>query len=215
MVTGFEPFGGDEENPTAELIWDLEKREKDYDVVPFLLPVSARRIRGELEKILRREEPDVCVHFGLAPGYSNISVERVAINILDARIPDNDGFQPKDVKIVEGGPLAYFSTLPTRRIYEQMTSEGIPCRLSYSAGTYLCNMLMYLSLHYSENWKTPRISGFIHVPYLPRQVVKRNYTIGRAVPSMCYEMMLRGAEIAVDLSVRKLKENWKDDLSFS
>ncbi|AEC52126.1 pyrrolidone-carboxylate peptidase [Pyrococcus sp. NA2] len=196
LITGFEPFGGDDKNPTSEIAETLNgKKIGDAEVVSFVLPVSFKRAREKLIKILDEVKPDIAISLGLAPGRTHISVERVAINIIDARIPDNDGEQPKDEPIVEGGPVAYFATIPTREIVEEMKRNGIPAVLSYTAGTYLCNFVMYLTLHTSATKGYPKKAGFIHVPYTPDQVLEKRNT-----PSMSLDLEIKGVEIAIKVA---------------
>jgi len=205
LVTGFEPFGRDDENPTELLARDLDGMEfNEYVVVGRVLPVSVNRSGKVLEGLLNELKPAIAIHFGLAPGLSYISVERVAINLLDMRMPDNNGFKTEDYVIEKDAPLAYFSTLPTRKIVERLNQIGIPARLSYSAGTFLCNYILFKSLHHRAKYGYPKVSGFIHVPYLPRQVVKKHGIITRGVPSMCFENIKRAALVALETSVEWL-----------
>ncbi|BAA29685.1 206aa long hypothetical pyrrolidone-carboxylate peptidase [Pyrococcus horikoshii OT3] len=190
LLTGFEPFGGDDKNPTMDIVEALSERIPE--VVGEILPVSFKRAREKLLKVLDDVRPDITINLGLAPGRTHISVERVAVNMIDARIPDNDGEQPKDEPIVEGGPAAYFATIPTREIVEEMKKNGIPAVLSYTAGTYLCNFAMYLTLHTSATKGYPKIAGFIHVPYTPDQVLEKKNT-----PSMSLDLEIKGVEIAI------------------
>jgi len=207
LVTGFEPFGGDDENPTELLARDLDGMNfGEYVVVGRVLPVSVKRTGKILEEILKEVKPIIAIHFGLAPGASYISVERVAINLVDMGMPDNNGFKAQDLVIEEDAPLAYFSTLPTRRIVEKLIQIGIPARLSYSAGTFLCNYVLFKSLHHRARYGYPKVSGFIHVPYLPRQVVKKHGFRGLGIPSMCFENIKRAAMVAIETSVKWLEE---------
>ncbi|CAB50353.1 pyroglutamyl-peptidase I [Pyrococcus abyssi] len=197
LVTGFEPFGGDDKNPTMEIVKFLDGKEiGGAKVIGRVLPVSFKRARKELVAILDEIKPDVTINLGLAPGRTHISVERVAVNIIDARIPDNDGEKPIDEPIVENGPAAYFATIPTREIVEEMKRNNIPAVLSYTAGTYLCNFVMYLTLHHSATKGYPRKAGFIHVPYTPDQVIEKKNT-----PSMSLELEIKGVEIAIRKSL--------------
>ena len=212
LVTGFEPFGGDPENPTELIAKELDgKTLEGARVFGRVLPVSVRRAAPELERALAEVEPDVVINLGLAPTYSNVAVERVALNLIDARIPDNDGYQPIDEPIVEDAPPAYFSTLPVRAIVKELRSEGIPAVISYSAGTYLCNYVMFRTLHHSHVHGFPKKAGFIHVPYTPEQVVDKFFLLGRNTPSMCLETEIRAVETAIRTSVRYLVEG-KDDV---
>ena len=150
VVTGFEPFGGEKVNASWEAVRELQ------GVQTVLLPVSFRRAAAAVREIVS-SSPDAILCVGEAGGREKISVERVAVNLMDARIPDNDGFQPVDAKIREDGPAAYFSTLPTRALAEAMENAEI----SYTAGTYVCNAVFYTLMDAARE-SIP--AGFIHVP---------------------------------------------------
>lgn len=198
LVTGFEPFGGDEKNPTEIIAKALNGRTiNGARIIGKVLPVSLRRAGPELEKILQDVKPNVVINLGLAPTYSNVAVERVALNILDARIPDNDGYQPIDEPIEKDAPVAYFATLPVRAIVTELKDNGIPAVISYSAGTYLCNYVMFRTLHYSELHGYPEKAGFIHLPYTPDQVVDKFFLLGKNTPSMCLDLEIKAIEIAI------------------
>ncbi|NPA47556.1 MAG: pyroglutamyl-peptidase I [Thermococci archaeon] len=202
LVTGFEPFGGDDRNPTEEIARILDgETVGGAEIRGITVPVSVRRAWGVVEEALREWRPDVAISLGLAPFHSNIAVERVAINLLDARIPDNDGYRPVDEPIVEGAPAAYFSTLPTREMVEELRRRGIPAVLSYSAGTYLCNYVMFRLLHFAAVNGYPERAGFIHVPYTPDQVTGKFFLPGRAAPSMCLDTEVEAVRTAVAVSL--------------
>ncbi len=203
LLTGFEPFGGDVGNPTEGVVKRLNGEiVLGTEVVGLVLPVSFKRAGRLLEETLRREKPGVVVSTGLAPFHSNLVVERVAVNVLDARIPDNDGYRPVDEPAVEGAPAAYFSTLPTRKIVETLKNEGIPAVLSYSAGTYLCNYLMFRLLHFASINGYPEKAGFIHLPYTPEQVTGKFFLPGRAAPSMSFDMEVKALRMAIEVSLK-------------
>ncbi len=204
LVTGFEPFGGDKRNPTEEIVKRLEGLEiGDAVVRTAVVPVSVRRAWKTVESALIKWKPEIAIALGLAPFHSNIAVERVAINLLDARIPDNDGYRPVDEPVIEGAPAAYFATLPTRRIVEELRRRGIPAVLSYSAGTYLCNFVMFRLLHFSSENGYPKRAGFIHVPYTPDQVTSKFFLPGRSAPSMCLDDEIRAVKIAIEVSLER------------
>ena len=197
LLTGYEPFGGHKKNPTMDIVSALSGKEiKGAMVYGKILPVSVKRAGPEIEKALSDIEPDIVISLGLAPSYTSITVERVALNIIDARIPDNDGAQPVDVPIVEGAPL--------REIVTELKERGIPTVISYSAGTYLCNYAMYRVLHYASIHGYPKSAGFIHVPYTPDQVVNRYFMIGKNAPSMHLDMEIEAVKIAIELAIEKL-----------
>ena len=157
IVTGFEPFGGSEVNASWEAVQRLEGVEKR------LLPVSFARAKDKINALVA-EAPDAILCVGEADGRSAISVERVAVNWMDARIPDNDGARPDDQRIVPDGPAACFATLPTRGIVEHLQDAGIPAELSYTAGTYVCNCAFYALMDAIARSERSILGGFIHVP---------------------------------------------------
>lgn len=211
LVTGFEPFGGDPQNPTELIVKNLHGKVIDGTRVSGkILPVSVRKTAPELERSLAEVKPDIVINLGLAPTYSNIAVERVALNLIDARIPDNDGYQPIDEPIEKEAPIAYFSTLPVRAIVKELRNAGIPAVISYSAGTYLCNYVMFRTLHYSKLHGFPRKAGFIHVPYTPDQVVGKFFLLGKSTPSMCLETEIEAVERAIKTTIQYLKEGRED-----
>ncbi len=207
LVTGFEPFGGDNKNPTEIISKTLNGRNiHGAQITGKVLPVSVKRAGPKLEQILEDVKPDIVINLGLAPTYSNIAVERVALNILDARIPDNDGYQPIDEPIEKDAPAAYFATLPVRAIVKELRDNGIPAVISYSAGTYLCNYIMFKTLHYSKLHGYPKKAGFIHVPYTPDQVINKFFLLGKNTPSMCLELERKAIEIAIRTALEASNE---------
>ena len=160
LVTGFEPFDGDSFNPSALLLVWLKSQSYNFELRTELLPVSFTNAYPRLEKALREFNPTHIVLTGLAKNREELTLERIAINWVDARIPDNDGLILKSQKIKEAGEDGLFTTLPIEKILEASIKSGCPTKISTSAGEYVCNHLMYLYL--SENKKTPGI--FIHIP---------------------------------------------------
>jgi|GEM_PF-2660901 len=153
-----------------------------------------------LHKLLTELRPDAVLCVGQYGGANCIRVERVAINLRDARIADNAGKQPTDEPVVAGGPDAYFATIPTREIVDALRERGIPAQLSYSAGTFVCNNLLYCALHESERSNPAPRCGFVHVPYLPEQTKDGN------APSMGLEMMVKALHIAVEAIAEEEKQ---------
>lgn len=153
IVTGFEPFGGETVNPSGQLLELLAAPTDDVTVTTLLLPVEFLRagqiLTRHLEECSENDRPDAVICLGQAGGRTSISLERVAINLMDSAMTDNSGYQPNDVPVVPGGPAAYFSTLPLRKIQSALQENGIPVGLSNSAGTYVCNALMYRLLHWT------------------------------------------------------------------
>ncbi len=201
LVTGFEKWGEEPGNPTERLVNILDgKKVGDIEIHGFLLPVAFNRARKEIISKIEEIRPDIIINTGLAASRLVISVERVAVNIVDARRPDNDGIRPIDEPIDPEGPFAYPSTLPTRRILERLKSNGIPAKLSYSAGTYLCNFVMYLSLRTIDKLGIRSLSGFIHVPHSPDLAAKKD----KPTPSMSIDLMERAIKIALEESAASL-----------
>ena len=197
LVTGFEPFGGDVVNPSQE----LAKAVDGYSVGGcgvrgVILPVEHRGARAIVAEAL--EDPALVgvVHLGLAGGRARLALERVGVNAMDYPLPDNTGMRISGECCVAGGPAAYFATLPLRSMLEALTAEGIPAYLSHTAGTYLCNQMLYWTLHEISRRSLPVRAGFIHVPWLPSMVAAH----GRDEPSMDLALMQRGVEIALRIT---------------
>lgn len=167
LLTGFAPFGDDDTNPSWDAVRLLEgRRIGGHRIATACLPVAFGQSLKALRAAIREAKPDVVLCVGLAGGRAQVSVERVAINVDDARIPDNAGASPVDVPVVDGGPAAYFATLPIKAIVEDMRKAGIPAGVSQTCGTYVCNHVFYGLMHALR--RTPKVrAGFIHVPYAP------------------------------------------------
>jgi pyroglutamyl-peptidase len=177
LITGFEPFGGEKINPSFEAVKNLPDEIDGAKIVKLKLPVVFRKSIDLLVEAINAEQPDFVICVGLNNGSDCISVERVAINVMCGR--DNDGIRFLDETIFEDGENAYFSNLPIRNMVEEIKSNEIPAKISNSAGTYVCNQLMY-GLLYNISKLYPTIKGgFIHVPYIPEQVIDR-----KNLPSM-------------------------------
>lgn len=197
LITAFEPFGGERVNPSWEAVSQLDERMIcGARVVAKQLPCEFGTSLETLRAAIDELQPDVVLAVGQAGGRSDITVERVGINVDDARIPDNAGNQPIDEAIVEEGPAAYFATLPIKAIVEGIREAGIPASVSQTAGTYVCNHVMYGLLHYLAQQKKPARGGFIHIPYLPEQAVSHP---GSA--SMSAQTVLLALEMALTLSL--------------
>jgi len=181
LVTGFEPFDNNALNPSQMVIEALKIVQfKDTDLHTFLLPVDTNAMPEVFLKKINTLAPDIVISLGQATGRAVISLEKVAINLLDFRIPDNKGHQVREKPILSNGPDAYFSTLPVNYLFENLSSLGIPCEISYSAGAYLCNQAFYLLMNYSQTSANLRFAGFIHLPALPEQISKEK----KPIPSM-------------------------------
>lgn len=196
VLTGFDPFDGEKINPAFEVLKLLPKEIEGASVLSFEIPTvfgkSLEVVRGLIEK----EKPQLILHIGQAGGRFDITPERVGINYDDARIKDNEGNQPLG-EVVEGGVAAYFSTLPIKHMVAFANAAKIPASVSNTAGTFVCNHVMYGSLHFAHAFNTANAfslqdegflrSGFIHVPFLNEQVIKRQNT-----PCMSVEMIAKG-----------------------
>ena len=190
LLTGFEPFDQDTVNPSWEAVRLLDGTLLgDVRIVARQLPCAFARAPGQLLHLLEEFAPELVIAVGLGPGRSDLSVERVAINLNDARIPDNLGEQPIDTPVVAHGPAAYFSTLPLKAMVRALKTAGIPASVSHTAGTFVCNQVFY-SLQHALAGAGVR-SGFIHVPALPEQAVQ----VGG--PSMALATQVEGLRIAV------------------
>ena len=159
LVTGFELFGGAASNPSADLVGRLAG-----EVATAVLPVELEPLPGLVAELLARHQPSHVVCLGLSARAGGLLVERVGLNLVDARIPDNAGRQPVDQPVVPGGPAAYFSTLPVKAVRAAVRGVNVPAELSLSAGTYVCNALLYQVLHHAAQQPEPPRCGFIHVP---------------------------------------------------
>lgn len=167
LITGFEPFGGESLNPSYEAVKRLPDEINGYSVTKLCIPVEFKKAASIVMKKASEISPDVILCIGQAGGRDAITPELVGINLRYATIPDNVGYQPKDELIIVGGADAYFSTLPVRKMSSAINGSGIPSRVSYSAGAYVCNDLLYTLLAGLEETET-RV-GFIHVPYVREQ----------------------------------------------
>ena len=173
LITGFDPFGGEAINPSWEAVRMLPDTIAGAEVIKLEIPTVFGRSAGVIRDAVIEHNPDVIISVGQAGGRFAVSPERVAINIDDGRIPDNDGEQPIDTPIREDGPPAYFSTLPVKAMVTAMRNAGIPALVSNTAGTYVCNHVMYQILYLIEHEFPGKRGGFIHVPYSPQQVVNQ------------------------------------------
>lgn len=174
LVTGFDPFAGEKVNPSLELLKSLPDTLAGADIVKASIPVVFQESAKALEQAISVHQPDVVVCLGQAGGRTAITPERVAINQDDAIIPDNASNQPIDMTIREDGAPAYFTTLPIKAMVAAMQEAGIPATVSNTAGTYVCNHLMYNALYLADKKFLNMKAGFIHIPFLPEQVVTKS-----------------------------------------
>lgn len=191
LLTAFTPFDGEKINPALEAVKLLKDKIENVEIVKFEVPTVFGKSIQLVFDAIDKEKPDFVLSIGQAGGRAEITPERVAINLDDARIPDNEGNQPIDEPIFPDGENAYFSTLPVKAMVEAIREEGIPSSLSNSAGTFVCNHLMYGVLYYLD--KRPVIkAGFIHVPYIPEQVKNK-----KEMPALELSEIVRGLEAAI------------------
>lgn len=204
LMTAFEPFGGEDVNPSWEAVRALEgKQIAGATIVTRQLPVVFSEVLNVLNQALDEIKPDAIISVGQAGGRSDITVERIGINVDDARIPDNAGKQPVDEAIVQDGPAAYFSRLPIKAIVAAVREAGIPASVSQTAGTFTCNRVMYGLLHWLQTQSSSARGGFIHIPYLPEQAAQHP-----GAPSMSSANVIQALEIAVRVTL-EIKEDLK------
>ncbi|MBK4205691.1 pyroglutamyl-peptidase I [Bacillus subtilis] len=191
LITGFDPFDKETVNPSWEAAKQLNGLETDEAIITAeQIPTVFRTALDTLRKAIQKHQPDIVICVGQAGGRMQITPERVAINLADARIPDNEGHQPIDEEISTRGPAAYWTGLPVKRMTAKMKENGIPAAVSYTAGTFVCNYLFYgLMDHISRT--SPHIrGGFIHIPFIPEQ------TIDKTAPSLSLDTIVRALRIA-------------------
>ncbi|MCX6950959.1 MAG: pyroglutamyl-peptidase I [Verrucomicrobia bacterium] len=199
LVTGFEPFGGERLNPSAEIAQRLHGvLIAGHRVEGAVLPCRFGAAIVELRKRIRKTRPVLVVCVGQAGGRPEITPERVAINVDDARIADNGGARPVDAPVVRGGPAAYFSTLPIKAIVAALRKKGVPASVSQTAGTFVCNHVFYGLMHALRRRRAVR-GGFIHVPFLPEQA-------GKGQPSLPLATMVEAITLAVETALRRRRD---------
>jgi pyroglutamyl-peptidase len=201
LMTGFEPFGGETVNPALEAVKQLDGHiladgDGPVRIVTAEIPTVFGKAAEVLDAAIEAHQPDVVICVGQAGGRSHITPERVAINVDDARIPDNAEQQPIDTPVAADGPAAYWTMLPVKRIVRGLQDAGIPASVSNSAGTYVCNHLFYSLMHLLNTKYNHIRGGFIHIPFLPEQVVNRDS------PSMSLGDIVRGLEMAATLAIQ-------------
>lgn len=201
LITGFDPFGGEKINPAWEAVRALPDNIDGIEVVKLQIPTVFKKSAKKLFENIDSVKPDVVICVGQAGGRYEFCVERVAINLDDGRIPDNEGYQPVDVKVFEDGENAYFSTLPIKAIVEEVKKAGIPAAVSNTAGTYVCNHIMYSLLYYLNKNNLNIKGGFIHVPFIPEQVVEKKNT-----PYMELTRITK----ALEISIKAIRDYEKD-----
>ena len=193
LVTGFEPFDGQALNPSLEIARRLDGETiAGHAVVGATLPVAFAEVPHALAALVARHAPALVLATGQAGGRATLSLERVAINLADARIADNTGARPVDAAVIEGAPEAYFCDLPLKAMREAMRAAGAPTDLSLSAGSFVCNQVFYLLCHARSTQAMSMRCGVLHLPWMPAQVLDQP-----AQPSMDLETMLAGVRAAI------------------
>jgi pyroglutamyl-peptidase len=194
LLTGFEPFDGLDLNPSEEIAREINDATiVRHKVIGALLPCVFGAAIKELKHQIKLHDPVVVICLGLAGGRSAITPERVAINLDDARIPDNAGQQPIDKAIAKDGPAGYFSTLPVKAIVQSLRKHDIPAEVSNTAGTFVCNHVFYGLMHELAQHRPEVRGGFIHVPFLPEQTTTQ--------PSLPFEKLTEGVRLAIAAAI--------------
>lgn len=197
LLTGFEPFDGEQVNPSWQAVSALHgARISGHRVVARELPVVFGASLKALRTALKKTRPTLVIGIGQAGGRAQLSLERVAINVDDARIPDNKGQQPIDVPVIAEGPAAYFSTLPIKAMRQALMAAGFPAEISQTAGTYVCNHVFYGLMHALRRQRAVR-AGFIHIPYSPAQA-----SAHPGAPSMATDSVTEALRLAVQVALK-------------
>ena len=199
LITGFDPFGGESVNPAFEAVRLLPDEIAGFELRKLEIPTEFIRSGVLLKEALRADRPDAVLCVGQAGGRAAVTPERVAINLMDARIPDNAGYQPIDMPVEPDGPAAYFSTLPVKAIAARIQSDGLPASVSNTAGTYVCNSLLYTLLHTAALEYPGLHGGFLHVPYAMEQLPGK--------PSGTFAMPLPDIARALTRAIEAIADN--------
>lgn len=195
LLTGFDPFGGEPVNPSQQIVQALHGAiVAGHRVVGATLPTEFGAALPALDKALARHRPTLVLALGQAGGREGISLERVAINLIDARIHDNAGAQPVDARIVDNAANAYFSTLPIKAMLQRLRDAGIPASLSQTAGTFVCNQVFFALMHALRRRRAR--GGFVHVPYLPEQAARH-----AGAPSLPLQTMIEAVRLCLDVAL--------------
>ena len=199
LLSGFEPFGGSTLNPSQQVVLSLAHDGiADVELRPVILPVDRSLGPAKLVDAVTDFAPDAVLCLGEASRRMALSIERVALNLMDYRIADNSGNRIQDELIVAGGPAAYFTTLPVRAMLNAVLEAGVPAELSLSAGSFLCNQVTYNLLHFLAAHGRDTPAGFMHLPALPEQATGRDVLM----PSMALETLLKGVCAAINALVK-------------
>lgn len=206
LLLGFEPFNGDDVNPSQRIVEALDGETiADHVVIARTLPTEFVGAADALRKSIEHHAPSLVLAIGQAGGRPGISIERIAINVIDARIPDNAGDQPVDVPVIDGAPNAYFSTLPIKTMLRALHEAQIPAAISNTAGTFVCNQVFYALAHLIATRYPQLRGGFVHVPYLPEQAQR----VGDA-PALDQTTMVNAIRLCLHVAATT-----RDDLHFA
>lgn len=197
LVTGFEPFGGDTINASLEAVRQLPPALGHLELVIAELPTSYARSFAVLEAAINETEPNIVLCVGQAGDRAALCVERIAVNLQDARIPDNDGAQPSETPVVADGPAAYLTTLPVRAAVAALHAAELPAEISMSAGSFVCNHVFYGLMHFSALRGQPYRGGLLHVPRLPQQQGEAG--------AMALEDVVRGIGLVLETTARHVR----------
>ncbi len=197
LITGFEPFGGETVNPSWQAVERLPEQIRGRKVEKLLLPVTYGSSAQKLLEEIRRLEPEMVLCVGQAGGRAAVTVERTGINWAEASLADNDGYTALGETLEASGWDGYFSTLPLNPIVEAIRKKGIPAQISESAGTYVCNQLLYRLLHFLRESDRKILGGFIHIPFSPEQVAEKK----GGAPSLPVELSAMALEAAVEATL--------------
>lgn len=205
LITGFDPFGGESINPAEEAVKRLKDEINGAKIIKLTIPTVREKSLKAIEEAIQNHNPDIVISIGQAGGRFDITPERIAINIDDFRITDNEGNQPTDEPVRTDGEIAYVTSLPVKAMVEHMKENGVPASVSYTAGTFVCNHVMYGVLYMIDK-RYPNIKGgFIHIPYTTSQVIDK-----RNMPYMSLDEIVKGLELAIEACTM-----YKEDRSIS
>ena len=206
VLTGFEPFGGEKINPSWEIVKTFNgEKIFGFKIKAFRLPVSYKRAREMVLRILNGEKPQIFIGFGQAGGRARISLERVALNLMDGEKPDVDGYRPRGELIFKDAPLAYFTNINVDKIVDILREEGYPVTVSNHAGAYICNLVFFTAFYARDKFGLDSKIGFIHVPYSIEQILKKER------PGLPLDYMRSVAKRALELIVKDFENgvnNW-------
>ncbi|MGG5316829.1 pyroglutamyl-peptidase I [Enterococcus sp. AZ072] len=203
LITGFDPFGGATINPAFEAVKLLPDTIQQAKIIKIEIPTVFQKDGEVLENSIKQHNPDIVLCVGQAGGRSGVTIEKVAINLMEARIPDNEGQQPLNQQIYKDGKNAYFATIPVKAMVNNIKAKKIPSSISYTAGTFVCNDIMYRLLYLAEKEYPEMRGGFIHVPYLPEQVTE----LPEGTPSMSAELISQALETAIEAAINTVQDD--------